>query len=230
MKKAYIATIIFLVIGLARCSSVGVTILTTETVATTETIGTAESSEPIKLPDEPVQPPENPSKETETTPQETTVPQKETEPSSKPPQAPQRPPEETKPTTQATTPQEQTGTQVATEPPVQTEPPVETQPPEIINVQALIDYGREYAESTYGYEIYIGVRDGYYPPDTASIYTMEEGYKVVRASVDCTTRMLLARPGAEIVKEIDGVLCRARIDIAIEDHGNSIYRIWVYYG
>lgn len=230
MKKAYIATIVFLVIGLAGCSSEGVTIQMTETVAVTETVGTTETTEPTKLPDEPTQVPESPSKETETTTQETTVPQKEIEPHNKPPQAPQRQPEETKPTTQATTPQEQTGTPVATEPPVQTEPPEETQPTEIINVQALIDYGREYAESTYGYEVCIGVRDGYYPPDTASIYTMEEGYKVVKASADCTTRMLLARPGVEIVKEIDGVLCRARIDIAIEDLGNSIYRIWVYYG
>ena len=230
MKKAYIATVVFLVIGLAGCSSKGVTIQTTETVAVTETIGTTETTEPTKLPDEPTQVPENTTKETEATQQETTVPQKETEPTSKPPQAPQSPPEETKPTTQTTTPQKQTGAPVATEPPVQTAPPIETQPPEIINVQALIDYGREYAESTYGYEVCIGVRDGYYPPDTASIYTMEEGRKVIRASVDCTTRMLLARPGVEIVKEIDGVLCRARIDIAIEDLGNGIYRIWVYYG
>lgn len=230
MKKAYIATIVFLVIGLAGCSSEGVTIQTTKTVVATATIGTTETTEPTKLPNEPIQAPENPSKETETTPQATTVSQKETELPSEPSQAPQKPPEETKPTTQATTPQEQTGAPVATEQPVQTEPQVQTQPPEIIHVQALIDYGREYAESTYGYEVYIGVRDGYYPPDTASIYTMEEGYKVVRASVDCTTRMLLARPGAEIVKEIDGVLCRARIYIAIEDRGNNIYKIWVYYG
>jgi hypothetical protein len=230
MKKAYIATVVFLLIGLAGCSSEGVTILTTETLAVTETIGTTETTEPTEQLDVPTYTPENPPKEMETTPHEIMVPQKETEPTSEPSQAPQKPPEETKPTTQVTMPQEQTGAPVATEQPVQTEPQVQTQPPEIINVQALIDYGREYAESTYGYEVYIGVRDGYYPPDTASIYTMEEGYKVVKASVDCTTRMLLARPGVEIVKEIDGVLCRARIDIAIEDLGNSIYRIWVYYG
>ena len=83
MEKAYIATIIFLVIGLARCSSVGVTILTTETVVATVTTGTTETTEPTKLPDEPAQPPVNPPKETETIPQETTVPQKEIEPHNK---------------------------------------------------------------------------------------------------------------------------------------------------
>lgn len=97
-------------------------------------------------------------------------------------------------------------------------------------MQALIEYGREYATSTYGYEVCIGLRDGYYPADDHLIYTMEDGYKAVRASVDGTTRMLLARPGVQIVTEIDGVLCRARIDIAIQGFGDGAYRIWVYYG
>lgn len=89
---------------------------------------------------------------------------------------------------------------------------------------------REYAATTYGYEVCIGLRDGYYPADDHLIYTMEDGYKAVRASVDCTTRMLLARPGVQVVTEINGVLCRARIDIAIQDFGDGAYRIWVYYG
>ena len=58
MEKAYIATIIFLVIGLAGCSSEGVTIQTTKTVVATATIGTTETTEPTKLPDEPTQVPE----------------------------------------------------------------------------------------------------------------------------------------------------------------------------
>lgn len=94
-----------------------------------------------------------------------------------------------------------------TKPPVQTGPPATTEPPEIIDLQALIEYGREYAATTYGYEVCIGVRDGYYPADDHLIYTMEDGYKAVRASVNCTTRMLLARPGVQIVTEINGVLC-----------------------
>lgn len=61
--------------------------------------------------------------------------------------------------------------------------------------------------------------------DDHLIYTMEDGCKAVRASVDCTTRMLLARPGVQIVTEIDGVLCRARIDIAIQDLADGAYRI-----
>lgn len=74
------------------------------------------------------------------------------------------------------------------------------------------------------------LRDGYYPPDDHLICTMEVGYKAVRASVDCTTRMLLARLGVQIVTEINGVLCRARVDIAIKDFSDGAYRIWVYYG
>lgn len=42
--------------------------------------------------------------------------------------------------------------------------------------------------------------------------------------------MILAYPGVQIVTENNGVLCRARIDIAIQDFGDGAYRIWVYYG
>lgn len=220
MKKAYITILAILMIGLAACSSEEIPITTSETVAVKETLEETQST---------TVPTETEMTETTTT-QSTVAPTEQTEPPSEPTQTPQKPPKETESPTQETTPPEQTDPPISTEPPVQTEPPAETNPPEKIDLQALINYGREYAASTHGYEVCIGLRDGYYPPDDHQIYTMEDGYKAVRASVDCTTRMLLAYPGTQIVKEIDGVLCRARIDIAIQDFGDGAYRIWVYYG
>ena len=104
------------------------------------------------------------------------------------------------------------------EPPV-TEPPATespaTEPAEVIDLNALVQYGRNYAANTYGYEVTPGLRDGYYPAYTCVISTMEEGRAAVRGCIDDTTRALLAVPGTQIVVEINGVLCRARIDIAI---------------
>lgn len=79
---------------------------------------------------------------------------------------------------------EQTEPPAATEPLVRTDPPATTEPPEIIDMQALVDYGREYAASTYGYQVCIGLQDGHYPADDHLIYIMEEGDNAVRASVD----------------------------------------------
>ena len=233
MKKAYIAIIVILMMGLAACSSDEMTMPTRETVAVIETTDTstettAETEENTKPTTSPT---ETAGETTElTTAQTETKTAEQTEPPSEPTQAPEKPPKETKPAPQETTSPEQTEPPATTEPPEQTDPPATTEPPEIIDLQALIDYGREYAANKYGYEVCIGLRDGYYPADDYLIHTMEDGYKAVRVSVDCTTRMLLACPGVRIVKEIDGVLCRARIDITIRDFGDGAYRIWVYYG
>ena len=120
-----------------------------------------------------------------------------------------------------------------TEPPV-TEPPATespaTEPAEVIDLDALVQYGRNYAANTHGYEISPGLRDGYYPAYTCVISTMEEGRAAVRGCIDDTTRALLARPGNHIVVEIDGVICRARIDIAIVPKDEGTYLISVYYG
>lgn len=124
-------------------------------------------------------------------------------------------------------------TPVPTEPkptdPPATEPPA-TEPAEVIDLDALVQYGLNYAANTHGYRIYPGVRDGYYPAYTCYITTMEEGRAAIRGCVDDTTRALLARPGNQIVVEIDGVICRARIDIAIVPKGENTYLISVYYG
>ena len=144
------------------------------------------------------------------------------------------PPEVTKPVEEAVPPKQEAATQPATQPTTvpATQPTTApaTQPTEVIDIDALVSYGRSYAESTYGYEARAGVRDGYYPAYSCRIRTMEEGYWAVRGCVDDTTRALLARPDTQIVVEINGVLCRAMIDIEIVSNGQGGYWITVYYG
>ena len=142
--------------------------------------------------------------------------------------------EESKPSEPKPKPTEPTPTTPApTEPkptdPPATEPPA-TEPAEVIDLNALVQYGRNYAANTYGYEVTPGLRDGYYPAYTCVISTMEEGRAAVRGCIDDTTRALLAVPGTQIVVEINGVLCRARIDIAIVPKDEGTYLVSVYYG
>ena len=115
-----------------------------------------------------------------------------------------------------------------TEPPP-TEPPV-TEPAEVIDLDALVQYGLNYAANTYGYRIYPGTRAGYYPAYTCVFNTMEEGMADIRGCVDDTTRALLAVPGTQIAVEIDGVMCRTRIDIVIIKQGDNNYLVNVFYG
>lgn len=115
-----------------------------------------------------------------------------------------------------------------TEPPT-TEPPA-TEPAEVIDLDALVQYGLNYAANTYGYRIYPGTRAGYYPAYTCVFSTMEEGKADIRGCVDDTTRALLAVPGTQIAVEIDGVMCRTRIDIVIVKQGDNNYLVNVFYG
>ena len=158
-----------------------------------------------------------------TSPQQTSKPVTET-----------KPPEVTKPAEETALPKQEEATQPTTQPTtVPTTQPTTapaTQPTAVIDIEALVSYGRSYAESTYGYEAKAGVRDGYYPAYSCRIRTMEEGYWAVRGCVDDTTRALLARPDTQIVVEINGVLCRAMIDIEIVSNGQGGYWITVYYG
>lgn len=159
-------------------------------------------------------------------PQETDPPATE-EPKQTEPKPAQPKPTEPTPTTPVPTEPKPTDPPV-TEPPA-TEPPA-TEPAEVIDLNALVQYGRNYAANTYGYEVSPGLRDGYYPAYTCVISTMEEGRAAVRGCIDDTTRALLAVPGTQIVVEIDGVLCRARIDIAIVPKDEGTYLVSVYYG
>ena len=142
--------------------------------------------------------------------------------------------EEPEPTEPKPMPTEPTPTTPApTEPrptdPPTTEPPA-TEPAEVIDLDALVQYGRNYAVETYGYESTPGLRDGYYPACSCFIYSMEAGKRAVRECIDDTTNALLSVPGTQIVAEIDGILCRARIDLAITPAGNGEYLLTVYYG
>lgn len=157
-----------------------------------------------------------------TTPSETTKPATETKPAEA-----TKPVETTEPAEETVPPKQEEVPQPTTPP--ETQPSV-TEPAEVIDTDDLENYGRSYAESTYGYEARPGVRDGYYPAYSCRIRTMEEGYWAVRGCVDDTTRALLARPNTQIVVEINGVLCRAMIDIEIIPNNHGGYWITVYYG
>ena len=139
------------------------------------------------------------------------------------------PPVPTKPTPTEPKPTEPKPTEPpVTEPPT-TEPPA-TEPAEVIDLDALVQYGLNYAANTYGYRIYPGTRAGYYPAYTCVFNTMEEGMADIRGCVDDTTRALLAVPGTQIAVEIDGVMCRTRIDIVIVKQGDNNYLVNVFYG
>lgn len=186
----------------------------------------AESSTPAITPD-PSTPQTTEPAIQETEPDATdapTKPPRETDPPAEEPEHTEPKPKPTEPTPTTPAPTEPK----PTEPPA-TEPPA-TEPAEVIDLNALVQYGRNYAANTHGYEISPGLRDGYYPAYTCVISTMEEGRAAVRGCIDDTTRALLARPGNHIVVEIDGVICRARIDIAIVPKDEGTYLISVYYG
>lgn len=174
----------------------------------------AESSTPAITPDP-------------STPQTTAPAIQETEPDAT--DAPTKPPRETDPPAEEPENTEPKPTQPKPAEPKPTEPPA-TEPAEVVDLNALVQYGRNYAANTYGYEATPGLRDGYYPAYTCVISTMEEGRAAVRGCIDDTTRALLAVPGTQIVVEINGVLCRARIDIAIVPKDEGTYLVSVYYG
>lgn len=121
-----------------------------------------------------------------------------------------------------------------TEEPEQTDPqptqPKPTEPAEILDLNALMQYGRDYATSVHGYEACPGLRDGYYPAYTCVFDTMEAGKAAIRGCIDDTTRALLARPGGAIFTEIDGVIYRARIDVVVVPKDEGTYLVSVFYG
>lgn len=138
--------------------------------------------------------------------------------------------QQTEPSTEAST--EQTTTP-ATEPPTVpvTEEPATEPPKPPLDINELIQYGIDYAVTTYGYEYQPGMRDGWYPPFTAYIPDMESGYEIIRECVDCNTETLEAR-GEEIVEYVDGVGYPLPIDIEIApdpDGYEDSYLVYIYY-
>lgn len=189
---------------------------------------------PISAYEAETQPVAESSVETETQPKQDTTPtepateliptESSVDPTEQPPQT--QPveilPAETEPPAVETVP-------VETEPPTQTES-TETSPPlEEIDTTILAGYGVSYACNTYGYESCPGLRDGFYPSYTCEFTTMEAGYAAVQGCVDDTTNTLLSRPGVQIVAEIDGVLCRARIDVTVTQTSPGVFEVAVYY-
>ena len=159
-------------------------------------------------------------------PRETAPPVTE-EPERTDPQPTQPKPTEPTPTTLAPTDPELTKPSV-TDPPA-TESAA-TEPAEILDLNALMQYGRDYATSVHGYEACPGLRDGYYPAYTCVFDTMEAGKAAIRGCIDDTTRALLARPGGAIFTEIDGVIYRARIDVVVVPKDEGTYLVSVFYG
>lgn len=197
---------------------------------TTEPNATAADSIPETVPEPTVPSSTEPSiQETEpgATDAPTEPPRETTPPVTEEPEPTEPKPTEPAPTTPAPTEPKPTEPPV-TEPPT-TEPPA-TEPAEDIDLDTLVQYGLNYAANTYGYRIYPGTRAGYYPAYTCVFNTMEEGMADIRGCVDDTTRALLAVPGFQIVAEIDGVICRARIDIVIVKQGDNNYLVNVFYG
>lgn len=149
------------------------------------------------------------------------------EPEQTDPQPTQAKPTEPTPTAPAPTEPEPTKPSV-TDPPA-TESAA-TEPAEILDLNALMQYGRDYATSVHGYEACPGLRDGYYPAYTCVFDTMEAGKAAIRGCIDDTTRALLARPGGAIFTEIDGVIYRARIDVVVVPKDEGTYLVSVFYG
>lgn len=119
-----------------------------------------------------------------------------------------------------------------TQPP-QTEP-TETEPPaERIDTDALEAYARSYAFNTYGYEGDASLsfsNAGYFPGVRVFIRTMSEGYAAAQRAVDDQYRSDMSM-GYPIVTEIDGVICRAKLNVRFEpaDQPNT-FTLWCFYG
>lgn len=116
--------------------------------------------------------------------------------------------------------------------PATTAPIVETTVPEGIDTAELRKYGRSYAADTYGYEGDPSLdiaNAGAFPGVTVTINTMQEGYAAVERAVDRQYNHDMGM-GYPVVMEIDGVLCRAKINLYFEptDDPNT-FILWCFY-
>lgn len=177
-----------------------------QTSAEQETDRPTTQNTPQTRPDEP--PP------TQAAPKETTQP---TQPSA-PPTTTEPKPTEPKPTEPKPTEPK------PTEPPAPapTEPPTESQAP-AIDIAALEAYGNQYAAQL-GFQVdytMTASNAGYFPPNSAILSSMSDGYRLVSEQVSVTRDYLMAYVGS-----IEGARCR----VLVSNDGNGQYTCTVLYG
>lgn len=171
--------------------------------------------------------------------EQTQPPAQQTEPPKKETEAPQtQPSETTPPPTEGTQPPETEGTIPSESKPEETEPavtvPAETKPAaEKIDTAQLETHARSYAYHTYGYEGDASLNlnnAGYFPGVRIYVETMADGYAAAERAVDDQYRSDMSM-GYNVVEIIDGVECRAKINVYFEptDDPNA-FILWCFYG
>ena len=171
---------------------------------------------------------------TQVTPKDTTQPTQPpapptaAEPTPTEPKPSEPKPSEPKPTEPSTPAPTEQPTEAPTEPSTEapTEPPTEppTDPPApAIDVAALEAYGNQYAAQL-GFQVDYSMTTsnaGYFPPNSAILSSMSDGYKLVSEQVSVTRDYLMAYVGS-----IDGARCR----VLVSNDGNGRYTCTVLYG
>lgn len=199
----------------------------------TDTTHTEPSTEALQMETETTEsqtvPMTEPIREQTSTEQETDRPTAQTQPDE--PIPTQAPPKETTQPTQPSAPPTATEpkpteppTQAPTEPTTEapTEPPTEPQAP-AIDVAALEAYGNQYAAQL-GFQVDYTMttsNSGYFPPNSAILSSMSDGYRLVSEQVSVTRDYLMAYVGS-----IEGARCR----ILVSNDGNGRYTCTVLYG
>lgn len=179
----------------------------------------AQNAEPSPTPTLPLAPP---------TPVSTTIVTPEPEPTPSPTPSPES----------FTTPEPSPAVTTAPVPTMPT-PMVEITPDptplvEAIDTSALEEYGRNYAETTYGYDgnpnTGFDSGAGYFPPSALQINTMEDGFQYVREVVDAQylddTSM-----GHPITATINGALVQRKINIYLmPTEDPNTFLLYCFYG
>ena len=185
------------------------------------TVPQSEPETPTSEPALPATPQPEPTKPTEPTPtQPAPTEPKPTEPAPTQPKPTEPAPTQPKPTEPAPTqPKPTEPTKPPTEP---TQPPTEPPKP-AIDASALEAYGNQYAANL-GFQIDYSMttgNSGYFPPDSAILYSEEEGRSFVAGQVKATYDYLIAYLG-----NIEGARCR----VLVTSNGGCRYTVTVLYG
>lgn len=103
-------------------------------------------------------------------------------------------------------------------------------PAEVIDTAALEEYGRQYGANTYGFEVCVGIRAGYFPGYCCRFTSMADAYQEVAECVATTAEALIAYGHKIYVELEDGSIGRCRLDVEVCHDHDDIYYVWVYYG